>query len=261
MKLHPQCAIGLVLAGTMAAVPALANVTVIVNPADPHKTPVTYSYTNNNPVIRLGEGDQALIYYDDQTMDRVTGPYNGPLSQLHGSQVAKDSLLGRLGKVFARADERSLNVGAARGASDPSAPAADEPPATIPATVDPLDINLDTSVAQCFLTTPLHLWQARAPAGAQIVLSHIGGGSALLTVDSANGRVIWPRDVRLEEGEYVVAYLNAPRDAPTKTHIFTLKRLAVDDPDHYTVADLVAADCTYQATIKARLLIKAQPGQ
>jgi len=251
---------GLVLTGLAAASPVFAGITVIINPQDPHRTPIERTYPSASATIRLDAGEEALIYYDDQTMDRVTGPFNGPLSQLHADQVAKDSLLGRLGKVFARADDRAVNVGAARGAglSAGSSQNVDWPPASLPAGIDPLDVSLDTSQTQCFLTAPLHLWQTNTPAGAKIVLSRVGGGAQELTLDPTTSRLTWPKDVRPEEGTYVVSYLDAPRDAPGKTHTFAFKRLVVSDPDNYTVADLVAAGCDYQATVKAKLLIKAQ---
>ena len=236
---------GLCLAG--AATSALASTIVVFNPDTNHKTPVTKTFPDADPVIQVAAGDEAVVYYGNQSMERVTGPFAGRVSQAHRAAVDGNSLFGRIAAVFVTADQRTGNIGAARGAPVAAAIA-------IPPGVDALDINLDTSEPQCYLNIPLHVWQS-APATGDVILSNIGGAAARLELSGNGAQGTWPKGVGIaEDGQYVVSRLGAPG----RTHVFTLKSLAVDNPENVSVADLVAAGCDFQAAIKAQLLLRAQ---
>ncbi len=237
-------AAGLFLA--CAATSAGASTIVVFNPDTNHKTPVTKTFPDADPVIQVAAGDEAVVYYANQSMERISGPFSGHVSQSHQAMVDGNSLFGRIAAVFVSASERAGNIGASRGG-----PAAT--PIAIPAGVTATDINLDTSEPQCYLNIPLHVWQS-SPGQGEVVLSYVGGGAAKVDLD-ASGKAVWPKGVGVaEDGQYVVSRIGAPGH----THIFVLKSLTVDDPDNYGVADLVAAGCTYQAQIKAQLLLQAQ---
>ena len=237
----------LAVAAMAIAAPGYAATVVVFNPATSHKTPLTRSYPEADPVIQLASGDEAVVYYDNQSLERVTGPFSGHVSQAHKTAVDGNSLFGRIAAVFVTADQRAGNIGAARGT-----PAA--APVVIPPGVGALDINLDTSEPQCYLNIPLHVWQS-APSTGDVVLSYVGGGAARLDLADNGVQGTWPKGVGIaEDGQYVVSRLGAPG----KTHIFKLKSLTVDYPDALSVADLVAAGCDYQAGIKAQLLLQAQ---
>ena len=229
-----------------AVTSAAASTVVVFNPATSHKTPVTRTFAEADPVIQLAAGDEAVVYYDNRSMERISGPFSGRVSQSHQAMVDSNSLFGRIAAVFVTASQRAGNIGASRGTPAPAAIA-------IPAGVEATDINLDTSEPQCYLNIPLHVWQS-SPGQGEVILSYVGGGAAKLDLD-ASGKATWPRGVGVaEDGQYVVSRIGAPG----QTHIFKLKSLTVDDPDHYSVADLVGAGCLFQAQIKAQLLLQAQ---
>jgi len=232
---------GLAALAVAAAGHASASTTVVINPSDSTRKADVQYYNDNDPVIHVGEGEEAVIYYDDQSTERVEGPFDGRISQIHNQREVRDSTYSRIAAIYAHARERRSHFGASRAPGDATQP--------LPDGIDPLDINLDTTEMQCYLRIPIHVWQYSAKGSERTIISYVGGGAAELDMPAGAHRALWPAGVGIAatEGTYVVSRVGSEG----ATHEFKLRSLTLDDPSKYTIADLVNAGCNFQAEVKA----------
>ena len=230
------------------AVASAGDTYIVRNPGS--RRPVIEASRDADPRVRLAEGEVAVIYRSDGAMSRIQGPYDDRASARDRATVQNSDLFGRVTKVMVTSrEQRSLGAVRAGGGVVEVEP---------PADLGLVDVSISTDpVKQCYYQLPVRLWRAKTDQQDEVVLSAIGGASAVVKFASGSYYAEWPKAVGLsrERGEYVISTL----DGRTPTHKFTLEQLKLDTPEDLTLASLVGQDCEQQAKLAANRLVATAP--
>lgn len=204
---------------------ATAETVVIYNPSsgDPRTAPSS----SDDPVIILGDNEQAAVSTPEGGCELVYGRVNGRLSKLDRRR-ASASLCDPFNKAVASNNRRGESL---------------------PAGVEVLDISLDTETPQCYVGKPERVWQLKPSDGSPILLSRKGGKAVTVALAEGHTSAAWPVDVDIVPGgEYVVSHLG-PQGTTVQIQLI---KLPTEDTKKVSVGMLSAAKCDAQALLLAR---------